>query len=264
MEQVLRLNKGNYSGTVQLLKEYAGFITSKTAYTDCQKEFHYHENPHLSFILQGGNIEYKQKETSIKNIGDILFYHSGELHKTLPLNDKTCNFNLEIDASFLKENSLSEYELYKSVARIEYSRLFMLKVYSDVQLNDTLTAVSIHSLLLGFIKNTSVGNYQDIKWCQQLREILNDEWSENHSLAELSKRLTVHPVTISRYFTKYFGCTYGDYVRRLRISKSLPLIRLGNRSLTEIAIICGFADQSHFIRVFKHYTGINPKHFQKL
>lgn len=264
MEQVLRLDKGNYSGTVQLLKEYAGFITSKTAYVNCQKEFHYHENPHLSFILQGGNIEYKQKESSLKNMGDILFYHAGELHKTLPLNEQTANLNLEIELSFLKENSLSEQQLYNAVADLAYSRLFMLKVYADVQLNDSLTAASIHALLLGFIKSTALGNYQEIKWCWQLREILNDEWTENHSLAELSKRLAVHPVTISRYFTKYFGCTYGDYVRRLRISKSLPLIKLGKYSLTEIAVLCGFADQSHFIRVFKYYTGINPKHFQKL
>ncbi len=264
MEQVLRLDKGNYSGTVQLLKEHEGFITSKTAYADCQKEFHYHENPHLSLILQGGNIEYKQKEANIKNIGDILFYHSGEMHKTLPLNDQTSNLNLEIDVSFLKANSLSEGELYNTVTKSEYSRLFMLKVYADVHFNDSLTSAAIHSLLLGFIKNTAVGNYHTIKWCQQLGEILNDEWSENHTLEELSKRIAVHPVTISRYFAKYFGCTYGDYVRRLRINKSLALIKAGKRSLTEIAILCGFADQSHFIRVFKYYTGINPKYFQKL
>lgn len=265
MNQILTLHKGNYSGNVQQLKEHAGFITSKTVYEDnYNKELHCHENPHLSFILQGGNIEYKNQKNNIRNAGDVLFYHSGELHKTLPATDKTKNLNLEIDGAFLTKNLLSENDLYGVISGSMDSRLFMLKVHSELQHNDTLTETAIHTLLLNFIKSPGTTNLKMIKWCSRLEEILHDEWNDNHSLSELSKRLDVHPVTISKYFTKYFGCTYGEYVRKLRINKSLAFIKNSDLSLTEIAFLCGFADQSHFVRVFKFYTGLNPKYFQKL
>lgn len=126
MNEIIKLNKGNYSGKVQNLKEYAGFITSKTTYIDnYNTEFHYHENPHLSFILQGGNFEHKKSQKSVKNTGDVLFYHSGELHKTIPTNQQTKNLNLEIDINFLKENFISELELHNIVEHGLNSRLFL-------------------------------------------------------------------------------------------------------------------------------------------
>ncbi|MFT4205078.1 MAG: AraC family transcriptional regulator [Chitinophagaceae bacterium] len=265
MNEIIKLNKGNYSGEVQNLKEYAGFITSKTTYIDnYNTEFHYHENPHLSFILQGGNYEHKKSQTSIKTFGDVLFYHSGEIHKTIPTNETSKNLNLEFDINFLKDNFVSETELKNVVDHNLNSRLFMLKVHSELQLNDTITETAIQALLLNFVKNNKTDNRKTIRWIVELTNILNDEWNRNHSLSELSQRLGIHPVTISKNFNKYFGCTYGDYVRKLRIDRSLALIKSTHSSLTEIAFLCGFADQSHFIRTFKSYTGTNPKYFQKL
>lgn len=265
MKEILKLNKGIYSGNVQELKEHAGFITSKTVYEgDYHADFHYHENPHLSFILQGGNFEYKNGKASVRNAGEVLFYRSGELHKTLPTIAKTKNLNLEIDTDFLKNNLLSEPDLYDVICNRQDSRLFMLKIHAEIHFNDSLTEISIHAALLSYIKAFKPQDLSTAKWGIQLKEILNEEWNQNHSLSELSGILGVHPVTISKYFAKNFGCTFGEYVRKLRIQKSLELIKCTNYSLTEIAYLCGFADQSHFLRVFKFYTGMNPKYFQKL
>ncbi len=49
----LTLHKDQYSGSIQQLTEYDGLISSKTTYDkDYTTAFHYHEHPHLSFILQ--------------------------------------------------------------------------------------------------------------------------------------------------------------------------------------------------------------------
>lgn len=261
----MHLDKGKYSGQILEMKEYAGFITSKTGYTgNHNTEFHYHENPHLSFILQGGNYEYKKSRSSVKNIGEVLFYHSGELHKTIPTDPATRNLNLEIDINFLKANFTSETELKNAVEKNINRRLFMLKVHSELLFNDAITETAIQALLLNIVKDNKTNKYKTVQWADELNNILNDEWNKNHSLSELSRHLSIHPVTISKNFNKYFGCTYGNYVRKLRIDRSLQLIKNPNYTLTEIAFICGFADQSHFIRAFKSYTGLNPKYFQKL
>lgn len=265
MSDIYHHHKGSYSGNVQQLKEHAGFISSKTTYAEnYHTEFHFHENPHLSFILQGGNLEYKKNNICIRNKGEVLFYRSGELHKTIPTNEATKNLNFEIENSFLVENLLSEDVLGYAISDNISSQFFMLKMYRELQLDDTTTDTAIQMLLLDFIKSSGKNRLEKKQWCIQLKELLNDEWNKNHSLAELSLLLGVHPVNISKYFHRYFGCTYGEYVRKLKISNSLSLIKNGSTSLTEIALLCGFADQSHFTRVFKACTGINPKYFQKL
>ena len=101
-------------------------------------------------------------------------------------------------------------------------------------------------------------------WVKSLNELLNDCWNENPNLQDLSQILNLNPITISKHFPKYFGCTLGEYMRRIKINRSLSLIQSKNTNLTEISFQCGFSDQSHFIRTFKNQTGFLPKQFQKL
>ena len=262
---VLTLDKGQYSGSIHRWKEYRGLISSKTAYDgQFNASFHSHEHPHLSFILQGGNVEYRKKQTVIRNTNEVMFYHSGELHKTIPTDSQTRNLNLEIDAAFLQENSISEDRLKQVVQNNRDSSLFILKMQSEIHLNDHLTESALHALLFGFITAPELKSYKEISWCIKLNQLLNDQWNQQHNLSDLAAQTGVHPVTISKYFASYFGCTLGEYLRKLRVSKSLSLIKNPGYSLTEIALLCGFSDQSHFIRVFKHYTGISPKNYRSL
>jgi AraC family transcriptional regulator len=50
----------------------------------------------------------------------------------------------------------------------------------------------------------------------------------------------------------------------VRVERSLAFMSRRNLSLTEIAISCGFADQSHFTRSFKRIMGLKPSAFRKL
>lgn len=257
------LNKGEYSGNILNLIECEGIITSKTAYAnDYNKSYHFHTNPHLSFILIGAHLERKKNRTEVKTTKDILFYHSGELHQTTPFSPQTQNLNLEIDSCFLNKYQVSEAQLEYAVQKNIRSQLFVLKLNTELNLNDDLTEDSLYSLLFNFVAETNVKDYKQIPWCLKLEEILNDNWNINQRLDDLSMALGVHPVTISKHFSKYFGCTMSEYIRRKRIVHSLVLLKSSNKSLTEIAHFCGFSDQSHFFRTFKHLTGISPKAYR--
>jgi AraC family transcriptional regulator len=101
-------------------------------------------------------------------------------------------------------------------------------------------------------------------WVKKLKEILIDGCAEKLSLVNLANELNIHPVHLSRDFSKHFHCTFGEYVRKVRVEKSLSFLPNKNLSLTEIAFECGFADQSHFLRCFKQINGINPSAYRKL
>ena len=102
-------------------------------------------------------------------------------------------------------------------------------------------------------------------WAQELKELIQDHIDTNLSLKELSKGLEISPSYLSREFSKYFeDLSFGEYIRKLRIEKALELIQTSDYSLTEIAYLTGFSDQSHFNRIFKKHTGKNPSSFKKI
>jgi AraC-like DNA-binding protein len=104
------------------------------------------------------------------------------------------------------------------------------------------------------------------EWAKELKEIIQDQIDTNLtlSLKEISQSLNVHPTYLSREFSKYFdNLSFGDYIRKLRIEKSVELMKDPKHSLAEIAYLTGFSDQSHFNRTFKLHTGKNPSLYRK-
>jgi hypothetical protein len=103
-------------------------------------------------------------------------------------------------------------------------------------------------------------------WAKELKEIIQDQIDTNLtlSLKEISESLNVHPSYLSREFSKYFdNLSFGDYIRKLRIEKSITLLQNPKYSLAEIAYLTGFSDQSHFNRIFNNHMGENPSVYRK-
>ncbi len=144
-------------------------------------------------------------------------------------------------------------------------KLLLVRLFREYRINDGSSALSVNSLAIELI--TCLEDRDPLAktpgWVGQIVCLLNDRWAENISLRELAALVGIHPVTIARYFPKYIGCSFGEYVRRIRVERSLALIRSTSLSLTTIAYQCGFSDQSHFIRTFKSLTRFLPNDFRR-
>jgi len=66
---------------------------------------------------------------------------------------------------------------------------------------------------------------------------------------------------LGKLFLQYTGVTPKLYDKIRRFQQSLRLITENQSSLTSIAYDCGYFDQSHFIRDFKHFAGITPSSY---
>jgi len=114
-----------------------------------------------------------------------------------------------------------------------------------------------------FLKNKP-GAKKIPSWAQELKEIIQDHIDTNLSLKELSRGLEINPSYLSREFSKYFeDLSFGEYIRKQRIEKAIELMRSSSYSLTEIAYLTGFSDQSHFTRIFKKHIGQNPAEYRR-
>lgn len=134
--------------------------------------------------------------------------------------------------------------------------------------NQKHTQAPVEHLLLDvyhkYIKNST--KKKAPLWTKELRELIQDQIDTNMSISlqRASNELEINPAYLSREFSKYFdNLTFGDYIRKMRIEKAISLIESTSYSLTEIAYLTGFSDQSHFNRIFKKQTGENPSVYRK-
>ncbi len=101
-------------------------------------------------------------------------------------------------------------------------------------------------------------------WVKELKEIIQDQIDTNLSLTEISKSLAINTSYLSREFSKHFdNLSFGEYIRKLRIEKAVVLMETTSYSLTEIAYLTGFSDQSHFTRIFKQHFAKSPSAYKK-
>ena len=101
-------------------------------------------------------------------------------------------------------------------------------------------------------------------WVKELRQIIQDQIDTNLNLTEISKSLDINPSYLSREFSKHFNkLSFGEYIRKLRIEKAIELMKQNEYTLTEIAYLTGFSDQSHFTRIFRQHTGKSPSVYKK-
>jgi AraC family transcriptional regulator len=260
-------SKGEYSGKVLKSSGDEGITASVTTYF--QKSFndakHFHHNTHISFVLHGGCLE-KKKDRYERLPGRLTCYYAGEPHQVMNVAGESRHINIEIEPSFFRDHQMAESSLFAALSKNPDAKLLMLDMYREIMTADEYSNHSIQLLLMDLVhkadKLSVAGTIPS--WVHIVKEVLHDHADENISLQALSNKANVHPVTISKYFPKYFSCTLGQYMRKLKIERSLSLIKSPESSLTAVAYECGFADQSHFTRTFKKLTGFLPTSYQKL
>ena len=71
------------------------------------------------------------------------------------------------------------------------------------------------------------------------------------------------PSHFSRLFKETIGQRPMQFVTRYRIEQAKRRLFDLQRSLVDIALECGFADQAHFSRVFKQVEGVTPSAFRQ-
>ncbi|WP_462248416.1 helix-turn-helix transcriptional regulator [Ekhidna sp.] len=233
--------------------DFDQFKISTVNYTKkVSEDWHFHEKVHISSIIKGGNLESRQKEEIQVVPGRILVYKAGEIHRNRFTEHPSRNFNIEFDLSFFDEDvALSNLKID------EYEQDSFLKLYFEFLLNDEYSKEAIdYQMKSLFWKDT----YDERgTWLDQVKTVLHDRWNDFPTLEELSNEVSVHPVTVCKYFSKRYGLTISEYLRKIKAKRAVNMLLNTNCSFAEVAFTCGFSDQSHMNRVIKQNYGYTPK-----
>jgi len=166
----------------------------------------------------------------------------------------------------LSHNITNDAELLKN-GIILYDALYSwaTHLYRQNHLQNSPFESLLHEVYTKFL-NDKKSSKKTPLWVKDLKDLIQDQIDAQFTfdLKKISNELELNPSYLSREFSKYFDdLNFGDYVRKLRIEKAINLIQNTTYTLTEIAYMTGFSDQSHFTRIFKLQTGKNPSSYRK-
>lgn len=167
----------------------------------------------------------------------------------------------------LSHNITDDYKLLET-GMILYDALYSwaTHLYKQNHLQNSPFENLLHEVYNKFLSDKKSKNKKTPAWVTDLKNIIQDQIDAQFTfdLKQISSDLELNPSYLSREFSKYFeDLNFGDYVRKLRIEKAINLIETSSYTLTEIAYMTGFSDQSHFTRIFKLHTGKNPSSYRK-
>jgi AraC-like DNA-binding protein len=264
-----QLQTGQFYGQTNNTLYLHGITLTDTEYTIEKVDWHYHKNAYFTFLLQGKLIEGNKKEIYNCSAGELLFHNWQEPHYNIKPAGFTRGFHIEVEQKWMDDYSLDLNNLQGCIRISDLDIKFLLyKIFRETKINDNISSLSLQGLLLQTLTGLKSIRYTSERgkplWVNKVNEILHDRSSEKLSLIDLSGNLGIHPVHLSRDFSKYFQCSMGEYIRKLKVEKSLVMLSDKKYSLMDISFECGFADQSHFIRCFKEITGTNPLAYRRL
>ncbi len=95
-------------------------------------------------------------------------------------------------------------------------------------------------------------------WQERLaKEMISSNLTSDQTVGEVADECRLSPTHFARAFKVSTGLTPHDWLQSRRIERARDLLAT-DLSLAEIALDCGFADQSHFTRVFSRIAGNTP------
>lgn len=263
-----QLTNGEYFGKHYHKTEFDEVLITDTEYTHSKVDWHYHENPYFTYLLQGKLFEENKKENYYLKPGSLLFHNWQDVHHNIKPAEYTRGFHVELTTDWLNNHQIDSLKLEGSL-HLENPLIKekMNKIFFETKINDINSQLTIEMLLIDIFsaikpvdKPTSTKNPT---WVNTLKELLHSKQKTPTSLTNLSALLNIHPVHLSREFPKYFNTTIGNYIRTQKVNKALLLITENKHSMTEVCYECGFYDQSHFITTFKKVYKQTPLQFSK-
>ena len=123
-------------------------------------------------------------------------------------------------------------------------------------------ADEITSVLTGFLAENQAVPKETEQVVEALDAYLRSHYTEPVSLSELAEKYHFNQSYLTRIFKKQKGESPLRLVNQLRIADAKELLLQEELSVKEISEMLGFSDQHYFSRIFKDFTGQNPKEYR--
>ena len=260
-----------YYGKASSSHSYSGLRLMEATYApNVQLPRHSHHRASFCLILKGGYTETYGNLSLECNPSHLKFQPAGESHTDNYGTQEGRSFIVELDDGWLTRMQGCSLPVTTPALFQDLSFVSLVsRLRRELHQSDDITPIFVEGLMLEVIANlarkerkSSVRSASN--WLDQVKEFLHQHFTGPISLSEIARTADVHPVYLASAFRNRYGCSIGDYLRRLRVDLACRLMSQPQKSLIEISLAAGFSNQSHFTRVFKQHTGLTPARYRAL
>jgi AraC family transcriptional regulator len=265
-----KLPPGSFYGERRKSHQIADLILTESVYSPhFSIPSHSHESAFFLLVLQGTCTETSETRARTCDSSVLVFHPAGERHRAVWDQAGGRCFNLEFVPHWIDRFSEQKVRLDQP-ADFDggLSAWLALRLYQELHQMDDVSSLVMEGLALELVAATTrqrekVTKHQPPRWLEQARELLHAHFADTLSLSAVAASVGVHPAHLARVFRQQYRCSVGDYLRRLRIEFACRQLAASDKSLSEIALAAGFADQSHFSKTFKSLKGVPPSEYQR-
>lgn len=248
------------------------------------KQPHYHDVHEIYYLMSGERNFFIHETIYQISRGDLVFIPAGEIHRTtyyegnsheriaLFFEDSMLEpIYKELGREYVQE-AMKKCFVHIPEGRRDYAEELMQKMLYESESIDELST----SLLQAYFQEFFLfalrcqKNYTKEQELDVTNEIIQD--AAKYIAANFDKQIPLNDVAdkfcmSSSYFSKKFkqitGFGFKEYLTNLRIREASKLLIETDKSITEIAISCGFNDSNYFGDAFRRIKGQSPNKYRK-
>jgi AraC family transcriptional regulator len=219
---------------------------------------HQHAHAYISVLLRGSYTETTHGAEHRHVPGDVVFHPAAESHSDVFNGYGGVVIDIELRGR--------EHDIPETRACVNgRAKALVREVLEEFARADDLSPLQIEESiyhLTRVLRNRRSKTFaRPPAWMDGLKELIRVSGAAP-SLTRLAMDANVHPAHLAREFRRFHGCTIGSYIRKQRIDKACSLLKT-NVPLSEVSLVCGFFDQSHFTRSFKQVMGLTPTEYRQ-
>lgn len=117
--------------------------------------------------------------------------------------------------------------------------------------------------ICGIVQNHELTKEDNDDPVIKMVRIIKQNYASTLSIPELSKQAGISQRQLERLFKKRFRVNPREYIIKLRILIAADQLSQSRKSITQIALDCGFYDHSSFTRYFSRNMGCTPLAYRK-
>ncbi|MBQ7744428.1 MAG: AraC family transcriptional regulator [Ruminococcus sp.] len=252
-------------------------IDSKTRKT----ELLWHREPELVYVMSGKAECVINGEEQTLDKGEFVLLNSEDVHLVRPLEDSSCSllfviFSLEyikqfknaVDGLLFDIDSVSGIKervggLLGKISDSYGNNSAYVSMLQIAYVNQIYYLLLEHCVCYRRLPNSSGIPKRDFSYAKTAISYINENYSREITLDEISSIVNLSPSYFSKYFKKVTQTSFSEYLANLRLEKAIRDMLDNNTSVSAAALKNGFANVKSFITQCKKVYNCTPAQYKK-
>lgn len=222
----------------------------------------------LYYVVSGHAIVYLKNKTIELNAGKIYYIPPYSISNVI-CDDVLDHYWIHFTTDLTTEQEINCLPISNELDASDFDKMvftqlvdFINRLHKSESVSEYIAQESLLRYLFSrFLPQRTVAHTTTEAKFLPVLAYIDENLGRKISNEELSKIMYLNPTYFSNSFSAHFGISPQQYILQKKLNKAIGLLYENEKTIKEIAFLCGFENESYFNRQFKKIYGIPPGKF---